>query len=81
MKRPVSPQLFLLSCLVGWLNREQHRVLEFLREENRVLREQLGPRLPRLNDDQRRRLAAKGHEIGGKLLGQFASIVTPDSIP
>jgi hypothetical protein len=30
-----------------------------LREENRVLREQLGNRRLRLNDEQRRRLAAK----------------------
>ena len=80
MKRPISPQLFLLSCLAGWLNREQQRVLEYLREENRVLREQLGSRLPRLNDDQRRRLAVRGKLIGRKLLGDFASIVTPDTI-
>ncbi len=80
MKRPISPSLFLLSCLAGWLNREQQRVLEYLREENRVLREQLGPKLPRLNDDQRRRLAVLGKLIGRKLLGDCASIVTPDTI-
>ena len=80
MKRPITPQLFLLSCLAGWLNREQQRVLEYLRQENRVLREQLGPRLPRLNDDQRRRLAIRGKLIGRKLLGGWASIVTPDTI-
>ena len=80
MKRPISPQLFLLSALAGWLNREQQRVLDYLREENRVLREQLDPKLPRLNDDQRRRLAVRGQLIGRKLLGDFASIVTPDTI-
>jgi hypothetical protein len=37
MKRPITPQLFLLSVLAGWLNREQQRVLDYLREENRVL--------------------------------------------
>ena len=80
MKRPITPQFFLLSALAGRLNREQQRVLDYLREENRVLREQLGPNLPRLNDDQRRRLAVRGRLIGRRLLGAFASIVTPDTI-
>jgi hypothetical protein len=80
MKPLISPQTFLLSWLAGWLNQEQQKVLDYLREENRVLREQLGPRRVRFTDDQRRRLAAKGKDIGRKLLGQFASIVTPDTI-
>ena len=42
MKRPITPQLFLLSALAGWLNRQQQRVLDYLRGENRVLGEQLG---------------------------------------
>ncbi|MAG58640.1 MAG: hypothetical protein CMJ83_20315 [Planctomycetes bacterium] len=37
------PQIFLLSCLAGWLNREQQKVLDYLREDNRVLREQSVP--------------------------------------
>ncbi len=48
MKRPITPQLFLLSALAGWLNREQQRVLDYLREETLgntgdvVRRERLG---------------------------------------
>ncbi len=34
----------------------------------------------RLTDDQRRRLAAKGKVLGRKLLGEIATIVTPDTI-
>jgi hypothetical protein len=79
MKPPIS-QLFLLSWLAAWLNQEQQKVFDYLREENRVLREQLGRRRVRFTDDQRRRLAAKGKDIGRNLLGQFASIVTPDTI-
>ena len=41
MKRPITPKLLLLSALAGWLNREQQQVLDYLREENRVLREQV----------------------------------------
>ena len=55
----VSPQIFLVSLLAGWLNQEQQKLLEYLQEENRVLKAQLGQRL-RLSDEQRRRLAAKG---------------------
>jgi transposase InsO family protein len=80
MKRPTTPYLLLVSALAGWLNREQQQVLEYLREENRVLREQLGKKRLRLTDAQRRRLAAKGHAIGRRLLGQFACIVTPGTI-
>jgi len=29
----VSPQLFLVSLLAGWLNPEQQKILEFLQEE------------------------------------------------
>ena len=47
----------VLAALLGWLEREQHDVIDFLREENRTLKAQLGRRRLRLNDDQRRRLA------------------------
>ena len=53
----VSPQIFLVSLLAGWLNQEQQKVLEYLQEENRVLKAQLGQRLC-LSDEQRRRLVA-----------------------
>ena len=33
-----------------------------------------------MNDNLRRRLAAKGKSLGRKLLGQLAAIVTPDTI-
>jgi len=44
-------------ALAGWVNRGQQRVIEYLVEENRVLREQLGGRRLRLTDEQRRRRA------------------------
>ena len=33
------PLQFLLLLLAGWVNRHQEAVIEYLREENRVLRE------------------------------------------
>lgn len=32
---------FIVVSLAGWLNRQQQDIVEYLREENRVLREQL----------------------------------------
>jgi len=75
----MTPLRFLLVCFSGWMNHRQRLIIEYLQEEIRVLQEQLGKR-PRFNDDQRRRLAAKGKSIGRKDLARFASIVTPDTL-
>ena len=53
---------FFLICLAGWVNRHQQSVIEYLQEEVRVLKEQLGKK-PRFNDYQRRRLAAKARHL------------------
>jgi len=79
--RPATQPLHLLSAtLAGWMIRHQQRVLEYLVEENRVLKEQLEGRRLRLSDDQRRRLAAKGKRIGRAALDRVATLVTPDTI-
>ena len=77
---PPNALHFLLLLFSGWVNRRQLAVIDYLKEENRVLREQLGGRRLRLNDDQRRRLAVKGKVLGRKVLQQVAGIVTPDTI-
>ena len=53
---------FLVLTFAGWVNRHQDDLIDYLREENRVLREHLGPRPLRLTDAQRRRLAVRGHK-------------------
>ena len=55
----LDPFRFVLIAIAGWMNQRQLQVIDYLREENRVLREQVGERRLRLSDDQRRRLAAK----------------------
>jgi hypothetical protein len=62
------------------MNQHQLQIIDYLREENRVLREQLGGRRVRLNDDQRRRLAARAKGLGRKLLAELATIVTPETL-
>src|SRR5437667_2377558 len=54
------------------MNQHQLQIIDYLREENRVLREQLGGRRVRFNDDQRRRLAAKAKGLGRRLLAEVA---------
>ena len=76
----LHPWHILVIAMAGWMNREQSAVIEYLKEENRVLREVLGNKQPRLNDDQRRRLAAKGKPLGRKLLSTCCCIVTPNTI-
>ena len=52
----MSKNLLLIS-VAAWFNQQQRDALDYLREQNRVLREQLGNKRLRLNDAQRPRLA------------------------
>jgi transposase InsO family protein len=70
----------LLFALAGWINRHQQAAIDYLREENRVLREQLGTKRLRLTDDQRRRLAAKAKALGRKALNKVITIVSPETL-
>src|SRR5262245_26430052 len=75
-----SPLAFLLLLLSGWVNRQQQAVIDYLLEENRILRAERGSRRLRLTDDQRHRLAVKGKALGRRRLGAIPGIVTPDTI-
>jgi hypothetical protein len=78
---PLPPQLaFLVLLFSGWINRQQQAVIDYLREENRILRAANRPNRVRLTDDQRRRLAVKGKALGRRRLADVAGIVTPDTI-
>src|SRR5215475_12521535 len=74
------PLSFFLRLFSGWVNRQQQAVIDYLLEENRILRAERGRRRLRLTDDQRRRLAVKGKALGRRRLGDIAGIVTPDTI-
>src|SRR5205809_4319968 len=79
MPRVLDPFRFVLIAVAGWMNQHQLQIIDYLREENRVLREQLGGRRVRFNDNQRRRLAAKAKGLGRRLLAEVATIVTPET--
>jgi hypothetical protein len=50
------------------------------RRDPDTLRDTIGKRRIRLNDDQRRRLAEKGKCLGRRLLASAAILCTPDTI-
>ncbi len=76
----MDPFRFVVISIAGWMNQQQQHAIDYLREENRVLREQLGGRRLRLNDGQRRRLAAKAKGLGRRVLAEIATIVTPETL-
>jgi len=77
---PFQPLQLLLVIFAGWVNRHQLDVIEYLQEENRVLKEHLGGRRIRLTDTERRRLARRAHTLGRKVLNELHTLVTPDTL-
>ena len=75
-----TPLHFLLLTLAGWMNRHQQNAIEYLLEENRVLREHLGAKRIRFTDQQRLRLALKGKAVGRRALQDICTLATPDTI-
>src|SRR5215472_13705344 len=75
-----DPFRLLLISLAGWLNQRQQEALDYLQEENRVLREQLGGKRLHFNDDQRRRLAVRAKKLGWRTLQDLRTIVTPATL-
>ena len=80
MRAILDPFSFVVISIAGWMNQHQQLVIEYLSEENRVLREQIGKHRIRFSDDQRCRLAAKAKQLSRKVLRQVATIVTPETL-
>ncbi len=75
-----APLQFLVVLLAGWLCRHQQEMIEYLQDENRVLREQLGGKRLRFTDAQRRRLARKAKRLGRHRLREISTVVTPETL-
>jgi len=74
-------QIFL-AVLAGWMNRKQQKVIEYLLEENQILKQQFestGKKL-RLDNHQRRNLARRGKAMGWAQLQKYATLVRPETI-
>jgi putative transposase len=74
------PFQFVLLSFSGWVNRHQLDVIEYLQEENRVLKGRLGGRRLRFTDVERCRLARKAQALGRKVLNELETVVTPDTL-
>ena len=74
------PWKLLVVSLAGWINQHQQDVIAYHQEENQVLKSKFRGKRIRFTDDERRGLAVTGKTLGRKLLGEAASIVTPDTI-
>jgi hypothetical protein len=62
----LQPVQMLLLMFAGWVNRHQLDVIEYLQEENRMLKERMGGRRLRFTDAERRRLAEKRKHSGAR---------------
>ncbi|MEA2079387.1 MAG: integrase core domain-containing protein [Pseudomonadota bacterium] len=80
MTNTIQPFHLLVIALVGWLNRHQQAIIDYLIEENRVLKEQIEGQRLRFTDDQRIRLAVKAKVLGRRLLDELETLVTPDTL-
>lgn len=80
MTNVLQPFHLLVIALAGWLNRHQQAVIDYLSEENRVLKDQLKGQRLRLTDNQIIRLAVKAKYPGRRLLKEIMTLVTPDTL-
>jgi len=62
MANAIQPFHLLVIALAGWLNRQQQAVIDYLIEENRVLKDQLEGQRLRFADEQRIRLVSWSSE-------------------
>ena len=76
----IQPFHLLVIALAGWLNRQQQVVIDYLIEENRLLKEQLGGQRLRFTDEQRMRLVVKAKLLGRRALDELETLVTPDTL-
>ncbi len=80
MSTSFAPLHILVLMFAGWVNRRQLDVIEYLQEENRVLKERLGGRRLCFTDAERRRLARKAQALGRRVLNELDTLVTPDTL-
>ena len=80
MTNVIHPFQLLVIALAGWLNRHQQAVIDYLIEENRVLKDQLDGQRLRFTDEQRIRLAVKAKVLGRRALDEIETLVTPDTL-
>lgn len=74
------PIQFAAVWLATFLAQRQTQRIEYLKAENRVLRERLGDKRLRFTNRERRRLAIAGQRVGRRDLRDLSVLATPDTI-
>ena len=67
----------MLTILAGWIHEQQQQVIAYVRTENGVLKEKLGKKRIKLNDDQRRRLAVTAKVLAASSWKKWARYSPP----
>ena len=65
---------YLIAALALWLNRQQQDVIDYLKEENQLLKAKLGGRKIQFTDAERCQLAVRAKALGRKLLSQIDTV-------
>jgi hypothetical protein len=76
----LQPWQFFVVIFVGWVQREQQKIIDFYQTQLDAAMKAQGKKRLLLTDDQRRLLAVKGKSLGRKALMELTTIVTPDTI-
>src|ERR1700674_475809 len=80
MMPALFPLQYVIAALAVCLNRQQQEVIDYLKEENRLLKGKLSGRKLQLSDAERRRLATRAKALRRKILSQLDTLVTPDTL-
>src|SRR6202521_2461957 len=80
MMPALFPLQYVIAALAVCLNRQQQEVIDYLKEENRLLKGKLSGRKLQLSDAERRRLATRAKALGRKVLSHLDTLVTPDTL-
>jgi hypothetical protein len=75
-----KPLHLFAVAIAGWMNRQQHDAISYLRVENEILREKLGHKRILLNDSQKRRLAEAAGKLSRDLLRQVGTLFSPATL-
>ena len=79
-----KPWMMLVAMMAGWVNRQQQEAIAYLKEENKILRNELlkatGKKRIILNNAQRRRLAILAKKLGRNALSKICCAFSPDTI-
>ena len=71
---------FWFFAVAGWVNQRQNYALDYLKEENQILKSKIKTKRIRFTYSERKRLAVRAKRVGRKRLEQIANIASPDTL-